>query len=297
MFDYKLIRAFAMVVQEEGFEKASLKMHISQSAISQRVKLLEEQFGQILLLRTTPPVPTDSGKKVLKLYHQIKHIEDDFKRSLSPEAGDAFISIPIGVNADSLDTWFFDAIQPVLDREKIVLDLFVDDQDQTHRLLRDGKVLACISTRQTAIQGCRIEKIGNVSYGMYASPQFIEKWFPDGLNEKSLKSAPGICFNRKDMLNSQLFFQKFNKKISGTPMHYVPSSAMFIHLLKNGIAYGMVPDSQSADLVSRNRLVDLVPDEKVIVKLYWHCWNLNSRLLQLFTRELVKGFTRIETVK
>ena len=58
MLDYKLLEAFAMVIIEGGFEKASRRLHLTQSAISQRVKLLEDQYGQILLKRTSPPEPT-----------------------------------------------------------------------------------------------------------------------------------------------------------------------------------------------------------------------------------------------
>ena len=53
--DYKLLKALSVVVQEGGFEKASRVLHISQPAVSQRVKLLEEQTGQVLLTRTSPP--------------------------------------------------------------------------------------------------------------------------------------------------------------------------------------------------------------------------------------------------
>ncbi|MCP3872048.1 MAG: LysR family transcriptional regulator ArgP [Desulfobacteraceae bacterium] len=297
MFDYKLIQAYAMVIQESGFERASGKIHITQSAISQRVKQLEDQVGQILLLRTVPPVPTPAGKKILKLYHQVKHLEDDLNVSFEPEDKNVFTPVPIAVNADTLDTWFFDAIQPFLDQKKVILDLFVDDQERTHHFLRDGKVLACISTRDTAIQGCRVEQIGDMEYGLYCSKVFAKKWFPNGLNLNRLKDAPGICFSRDDNLNTQLFEQLFKtqsqKMAKGMPMHYVPSSVMFINLLKNGIAYGVLPRQQSQPLINKKQIVDLAPDTRVRVCLYWHCWNLNSKLLQTFTAELLKGFNRV----
>jgi len=298
MFDYKLIQAYAMVIQESGFEKAAGKIHITQSAISQRVKQIEDQVGQILLLRMTPPVPTPAGKKILKLYHQVKHLEDDLKVSFEPDDKNAFTSVPIGVNADTLDTWFFDAIQPFLDKENVVLDLLVDDQEKTHGFLRDGKVLACVSTRKTAIQGCRIEQIGDMEYGLYCSKPFAKKWFPNGLNLNRLKNAPGICYTRDDNLNTQLLKKLFKNQSKSLakeiPMHYVPSSVMFINLLKNGIAYGVLPRQQSQALVDNNQIIDLAPGTKVKVKLYWHCWNLNSRLLQTFTTQLLKGFNQVK---
>ncbi len=58
MFDYKLIEAVAMVAREGGFDKAARAIHITQSAVSQRVKLLEELTGQVLIARTAPPRAT-----------------------------------------------------------------------------------------------------------------------------------------------------------------------------------------------------------------------------------------------
>lgn len=289
MLDYKLLQAFASVVQEGGFEKAAAVIHITQSAISQRVKQLEEQFGQILLLRTNPPVPTPAGKSVLKLYHQVKHLEEDLRLALEPDEKNQFISIPIGVNADTLDTWFYDAVEPFLKKEKVVLDLSVDDQENTHRFLRDGKVLGCISIRETAIQGCNISHIGDIFYRLLAAPSYIKKWFPEGVTFEALKKAPAICFTRRDELNVKLFNQIFKTTPKGMPIHYAPTSVMFINLLKNGIGYGVLPDQQSKELIDSGSIVDLFPGDAVCVRLFWHCWNLKSRLLQSLSKELINA--------
>ncbi len=293
MLDYKLLEAYAAVISEGGFEKAAGKIHITQSAVSQRVKQLEETFGQVLLLRTTPPVPTDPGKKVLKLYHQVKHLEDDFQLSIqSDDEKTTYTSIPIGVNADTLDTWFFRSIEPFLTSEKVVLDLFVDDQEKTHQFLRDGKVLGCISTRSSALQGCRVDYIGEVSYGLYASKDFADKWFPRGVEFARLHLTPCVCFTRDDELNATLFRQIFGKVPQYLPTHYVPSTIMFVEVIRKGIAYGMLPEQQSQPLIEAGDIVDVTPHEKVSVQLYWHCWNLQSKLLQDFSKELLRGFKK-----
>ncbi len=291
MFDYKLLEAFATVIREGGFERAAREIHITQSAVSQRIKHLEEQFGQVLLQRTTPPKPTSAGKNVLKLYNQVRHLEDDLKGILEPDERNSFTTIPVGINADTLDTWFYEAIRPFLEQERVVLDLFVDDQERTHRFLRDGKVLGCISTRSSAIQGCRIEYIGEVAYGLYCSNTFAEKWFPDGLELERLTQAPILCFTRDDELNNKIFQQIFGILPEHQPTNYIPSAVMFTDLIKGGMAYGVLPEQQSRNLLRKGGVVDLAPQEKVKVQLYWHCSNLKSRLLQSFTEELLRGFT------
>ncbi len=292
MYDYKLIEAFALVIQEGGFERAASRLYITQSAISQRIKQLEEKFGQVLLQRTSPPTPTSAGKNVLKLYNQVMYLEDDFKQLLEPDESSSFTSIPVGVNMDSLDTWFYEAIHPFMERERVVLDLFVDDQEQTHRFLRDGKVLGCVSTRSSAMQGCRVEYIGEVAYGLYCSKNFAEKWFPDGLNKAQLSLAPSLCFTRDDELNYKIISQIFDTVPKQAPTNYVPSTLVFAELIRGGLAYGVLPEQQSRHLLESGEVVDLAPSEKVRVELYWHCWNLKSRLLNAFTEELLQGFGR-----
>ncbi len=77
MLDYKLLKALAMVIDEGGFEKGAKKLHLTQSAVSQRIKMLEEYVGQILLTRTTPPAATIAGLGYLAHYRKVQQLESD----------------------------------------------------------------------------------------------------------------------------------------------------------------------------------------------------------------------------
>ena len=63
--DYRTLQALDAVIRERGFERAAQKLCITQSAVSQRIKQLENMFGQPLLVRTVPPRPTEQGQKLL----------------------------------------------------------------------------------------------------------------------------------------------------------------------------------------------------------------------------------------
>ena len=67
-------------------------------------------------------------------------------------------------------TWFYPAVNEFLSREKVLLDLTVDDQDQTRKLLRDGMVMGCISSEPEPVQGCRAARLGTMCYRMLAAP-------------------------------------------------------------------------------------------------------------------------------
>lgn len=286
MLDYKLIEALALVAQEGGFDKAANALHITQSAVSQRVKLLEEQMGQILIARTTPPRTTLAGRNLLKHYLQVKQLENDLLGEVDKKADKGYTSIAVALNADSLATWFLDAVQSFAIKEGVLLDIRVDDQEQTHRLLKDGDVVGCISTKQQALQGCRIDYLGRMNYHMLASPEFAKKWFPAGLTIADANRAPAIIFNRKDELHQKLFQLALGEVPDAIPANYIPSAEKFVDFMAAGLGYGMLPFQQSEPFVRTGRLVDLAPDFNVPVKLYWHCWNLKSKLLVKLTQQL-----------
>jgi len=289
MFDYKLIEAMAAVFNEGGFDKAARALHITQSAVSQRVKLLEEQVGQVLLVRAVPPRVTPAGRRLLRHYLKVNKLEDDLRNDFVSPNDKRLTSLAIGVNADSLATWFLDAVGSFIRDAKVTLDIRTDDQEQTHRMLKDGEVVGCISARQQPMQGCRTVYLGKMDYRLFATPAFVEKWFVDGFNLKSVRAAPALIFNRKDDLHNKLFSRALGEIPAPLPAHYVPSSEKFAHFISSGFAYGMLPDQQSQTLAETGCILNLAPGCAVAVKLYWHCWNLESRLLTKLSQTLANS--------
>ncbi|MBA3008742.1 MAG: LysR family transcriptional regulator ArgP [Proteobacteria bacterium] len=300
MLDYKLLQALANVIQEGGFDKAALRLNLTQSAVSQRIKLLEDQMGTLLVTRTVPPAPTPEGKHLLKHYIQVQSLEADLTCSLTPLAQENFQVFAVGINADSLATWFFPAVTLFLGENRVLLDLKVDDQEQTHRLLRNGEVAGCISSEDRPVQGCSVTPIGTMTYRMVAAPQFVKTYFPRGFGKNGLEKAPAVIFNRRDDLHSRFLKTYFKEAITlatnpkkvpapKIPIHYVPSSEKFVGMILDGLAYGMVPDLQGLAHIKKGLLVDLAPDTPVLVDLYWHRWQLSSILLDEFSKAIVKN--------
>jgi len=298
MLDYKLLQALANVIQEGGFDKASQRLNITQSAVSQRIKLLEDQVGTLLVTRTVPPMPTTQGKLLVKHYLQVQSLEADLEGDLIPLARENFHLFSLGINADSLATWFFPAITSFLEGNRVLLDLKVDDQEQTHKLLRNGEVSGCISSENTPVQGCSVIPIGTMNYRMVAAPRFLTAHFPRGFEKDRLKTAPAVVFNRKDDLHARFLNTVFQTPVSekstsdnfkNIPIHYLPSPEKFVDLILEGLAYGMVPDLQGLAHIRSGHLIDLVPETHIGVDLYWHRWNLSSLLLDEFSKAIVKN--------
>lgn len=308
MLDYRLVEAVAAVIREGGFERAARTLHLTQSAVSQRVKALEDQLGAVLVVRATPARATDEGRRLLAHCHKVGLLETDLAAALRPEGrtGGAsrrpetpdcdapWTTLPVAVNTDSLATWFPDAVAPFLRVEHALLDLYVDDQERTHLLLRDGRVAAAVATRASAVQGCRCQPLGRVDYLCLAAPAFAARWFPSGLTEPALRRAPAVSFNRADEVLHQ-FLRSLpgsdgatcDTLIRSLPLHYIPSSERFVDIVALGLAYGMIPLTQARSRLDDGRLVDLAPGHGVPVRLFWHCWGLRTRLLDALTRHVV----------
>ena len=289
MLDYKLIEAFAKVVSEGGFERAAKVLFITQSAVSQRIRQLEDQSGQLLLTRSSPPQPTEAGRVLLKHYQQVKLLEEGLSAELTAADEQGPTSLAIGINADSLASWFIEAIEPLLRQFNLLIDLRVDDQEQTHSFLREGEVVGCISNESKPLQGCRVEHLGIMPYRLLATPAFIERWFSNGLSLRAAEKAPAVIFNRKDRLHYLFLEKQLGGLPDALPCHYIPTPEQFLQVIANGYCYGMVPDWQSVELRNSGSLQELVTNAVFPVELFWHCWNLQSAALQDFSQQLVSG--------
>lgn len=288
MLDARLL-AFEAVLKEGGFERAARRLKLTQSAVSQRVKLLESEFGQALLVRSKPVQPTPAGRRLLPYLTQLRLVEAEAQRALYPGAEGAPLRLPVGVNADSLATWFLPAVERVVQEERLVLDCVVDDQDHTHALLANGEVLGCVSTRANPMRGCAVLKLGVMRYLCVASPAFRARHFPNGLSRSALAIAPAIVFGRHDDMHELFLRKQFGLDSGHYPYHVVPSSEGFMAFAESGLGYGFVPEIQARSAMTASRLVDLAPDQHERVELYWHHWQVQSTAMAHFSHDLAAG--------
>ena len=284
----KQLRALHAVLEEQSFDKAAKRLHITQSAVSQRIRQLEEALGQALIIRSTPLVATATGQRVLKYYHQLSLLEGELSQSLNQTQEQGFSRMPIAVNADSLDTWFPLALADLLAEQPWLLDIRIDDQEQTQQLLKTGEVLGCVSASERPLQGCLCFPLGVMRYRALASPAFTARYFADGVDAAGIEQAPAVEFNHKDELQNH-FLRHIGLGRAVYPKHRIPATGPYFHLIRLGLGWGMVPDQQSQPYLDDGSVTELVPGQVIDVPLYWHVWNLKSRSLKQLTRTLIAG--------
>ncbi|MEU2390180.1 LysR family transcriptional regulator ArgP [Streptomyces sp. NPDC007369] len=303
------VRTLLAVVDEGTFDAAAAALHVTPSAVSQRVKALEQRTGRVLLMRTKPVRATESGQVVVRFARQLARLERDARAELGmvqDEGGP--VRLPIAVNADSLATWFLPALTRVPQDPPVLFELHREDESHTTALLREGQVMAAVTSSPDPVAGCTVRRLGLARYLPVASPAFVARHIsgagagagveagaagtggtvtagPAGQAglERALRRAPVIVFDRRDVLQDVFVRALTGDEDAGAgPLrHHVPTSEGFCDAVAAGLGWGLVPQPQAEPLLRSGDLVLLVPGRPLDVPLYWQQWKLDSPALSL----------------
>lgn len=281
-FEYPLLEALAAVVREGTFEAAARSLNISQSAVSQRVKLLEERTGTVLVVRGRPCIATEYGQQLCRHVDQVQLLEQDLHRSLSSienASSETPAAIRVAVNRDSLATWFPEVIECAGSKLNLHFDIIPDDQEHTAERLRSGEALAAITAEANPLQGCRRFPLGAIEYIAVASKGFETAAFRDGLSPETLSRATCLVFDRKDTLPQQWIANAFGSPVAVTG-HWLPSFAGYLDCCLRGVGWGIMPRFSVNRHLQEGSLAELRPGASVIVPLYWQSTTPNSRIMR-----------------
>lgn len=270
--DGQQLAAYAAVIELGSFDAAAARLHVTPSAVSQRIKALEQSVGQVLVVREKPCRATSAGVPLLRLAAQTALLESE---ALAESGGgpQERIRVAIAVNADSMATWFTGVFARL---PHLLFDIRIEDQDHSARLLRGGEVMGAVTTERAPVPGCRARPLGVMRYRPVASPDFIDRHLADGFTAKSAAGAPSLAWNREDALQDNLVRKVFRREV-GRPVHYVPTAEGFRAAVLAGLGWGMYPEQLiGPDFV---RIADVHLD----VPLYWQCWKLDSPVVDTVT--------------
>jgi LysR family transcriptional regulator (chromosome initiation inhibitor) len=290
LFDYASLAAVAAVVREGSFESAARALSVTPSAVSQRVKQLEERIGSVLIVRGQPCEATAVGRVLCRHAEMVGMLENELQHSLLrtafTESRQGRVGLRVAVNADSLGTWFLGAMSAFLATEPVLLDLAVDDEEHTAQWLRNSEVIAAVTSLSRAVHGCNCTPLGRMSYVAVASPAFVKRHFAGGVSVATLKRAPSLRFNRKDRLQQQ-WMRQICRRAVDPPTHWLPSTQAFVEAACAGIAWGMNPSALVRNQLQAGTLVELVPGRALQVNLYWQHTRLSVPLLDRLTGAVV----------
>lgn len=279
------LAAFAAVLEEGSFEAAAHRLSVTPSAVSQRIKALEDRLGQVLLVRQIPCRPTPAGERLLRRVRPMQVLEAEALADFLPASEVAPRSVAIAVNDDSLQTWLLDGLATLHKRYGYLFDVRVDDQDHTLEMLRNGSVLGAVTGNARPIQGCNVYRLGSMRYFPIASPEFADTHFGRHIGTDALRTTPLIVFNRKDDLQWR-FIRRITRARVFPPVHYLPTSTGFVDAAALGLGWCLAPETLIAPAVDAGRIVILDSKRWLDVPLYWQFASVRSEILENVGRAL-----------
>lgn len=283
MLDYKGIEALYAVLELQSFEEAAKKLHITQSAVSQRIKALEVFYGEPVLVRTQPFTLTKLGKYLNGHFKQVCLLEESLQLQMTEDAKKPHFSVAL--NRDSLETWFLDIVSQTLIFDDLFLEIIADDQARTLDYFKKGLVSSALSTSSDEIRGANTCFIGDMEYLLVASSTFKRKYFS---KEKKFDLAPAIKFDKNDMLHERYVEKFFNFDHRVIPFQTVPSVKGFKVFTLKGYGYGLIPRIDIEKELEDKTLVELFPGKRWKEPLYWHYWSVQSSLYQKVNRAIME---------
>lgn len=279
MIDPEQLAALAAVHRRGSFDLAAAELGVTQSAVSQRLRGLEERVGALLIRRGSPSVATGAGLRLIRHFDEIGLMERALAEDLpGVQAGPA--TLRIAVNADSLATWLMPALAQV---PGVLFDLVIDDQDFSQDWLRRGEVAAAVTSHPGPLQGCDTLPLGRLRYRATASPGYMARWFAGGVDVTALMAAPALTFSDKDRLQTQ-WAARLGAARAGFPSHRIASSHGFVDACLHGIGWGLNPEPMVAGHLAAGRLVEVAADTPLDVALYWQFQRLTALAMAPLTR-------------
>ena len=282
MFDPAQLAALAAVHRRGSFDLAAADLGLTQSAVSQRIRALEERVGVLLVRRGSPSVATTAGLRLIRHHDEVALLAKEVSEELGAAAPGA-ATLRIAVNADSLATWILPALAKVPD---VLFDLVIDDQEVSEDWLRRGEVVAAVTSNPSPLQGCDTVPLGALRYHATASPDYVTRWFPDGVTAQAIAKAPALVFSDKDRLQMAWVERQGLRSREMFPSHRLASAQGFVDACLVGLGWGMNPELLIREHLSSGQLVALIADTPLDVPLYWQFARVTAGAVSALTQAM-----------
>lgn len=279
-FDSGHLDTLVAVIDEGTFEAAARRLHLTPSAVSQRIRALERVAGHVIVRRTSPTSVTAAGEPLLRLGRQLRLLADEAVATLGESV---VLDLSVAVNADSLASWFRTVLSAVSARPGTALRLHIEDEGYSHDLLRMGDVVAAVTSEPRPVQGCAVDVLGALRYIPAAAPDFVDR-YRTVRSRMDWSAMPMLVFNEKDRMQHDVLAGLG----VGSPavVHRVPSTSDFHEAVRLGLGWGMIPEPHFLVDRSLGTLTKLPGARAADVPLYWQRWRIDSVALNQLSEDV-----------
>ncbi|MCI9558651.1 LysR family transcriptional regulator [Clostridiaceae bacterium] len=258
--NYELYKVFYYVAKTLSFSEASKQLFISQSAVSQSVKVLEKKLNQPLFVRSTKRVQlTPEGEILLKhiepAINLIRRGENQLLESNTLRGG----QLRIGAS-DTICRYYLVSYLKEFHRKYPKIHIKVTNQTSIAcaGLLDSGKVDCCITNYPNSGLSSihRIQKVREFHDVFVASEEYAHLKGRK-IHLKELQESPILMLDRKSATSEFLHSLFEQHQLELAPEIELSSNDVLIDLARIGLGIGFVPDYSIPEAVSGLFVLDL----------------------------------------
>ncbi|MEC5207728.1 LysR family transcriptional regulator (chromosome initiation inhibitor) [Vogesella perlucida] len=272
MLDSKLLHTLATVIECKGFEKAAIQLGVTQSAVSQRIKQLEETLGQVLLVRSQPLEVTAAGRRLQQHFRQLSLLEEELMTHLQPPAPVPTPScLHLACEPDSLASWLLPALMPLMQQQNLHLNISALPQEESEAALT-SRLCGWVSNDGSSVYGSQPVLLGHMQYLCVCTPAFQQQYFP-AAGSTDFSQVPAVILHGQQERHRRLLLQ-----LAAYDGHFPHSSAptpqAMLGLISAGLAYGLLP----AEFLAQHSHELVCQGTSVQEPLFWHHWRIEPAL-------------------
>jgi len=267
--------AFFAAAQSLNFSQAAKQLHITQSALSQRIKALEEELDLTLFMRMPRGVQlTQAGQTLLQYCQARFSLEQELLLRLNGRAEEGLGGIlRIGGYSSVVRSVITPAMAPMLRRNPNVQPFFLSaEMRELPDMLFTGQVDFIITDSEIHRADVETVELGQEEYVMARSLDF------------SVERETYIDHDPSDTIT-----ERFLSLQSGKSPEYRRSFMDEIYALIDGVAMGLGRGIVSKHLINDDKRIEIVPDKRsmfVPVMLHFHKQPYFTELHKATVKEL-----------
>lgn len=269
-FDYSQLSALAAVVDEGSYARAAKALSVTQPAISNRIKALEENLKMEVVTRSRPRVLTEAGRTLYYHFSKIQALESDTLVKLSELAGSRIPTTQVRIAADefAMSGWMHKAVGRAKSALEVTVDL-IPSTGNHDGLLKSGQAHGALSLEEHCPVGFQPLELGIFRCKAVASREFINKHLDGEITPEALLRTPAISLDREGKtLRDWASAYTEQGQLPEAPQH-VPFLSSFMGLCMEGSGWAIVPEHLLEQATYKEGLVDLMPENTLEMPVYW----------------------------
>ena len=257
----RFVETFVWVARMQSISRTAEKLFLTQSAISNRIAVLEEELGAELVDRRDRQFRlTRAGERFLDYAEHLLSIQHRIKRELGAEK-QAPISLRLGVIETVSHTWLIPLMESLRVRKPhIEYELNVEMTPVLHQHFRRGALDLMFTAEAVSGKGAVNERLPPIEMVFVGHPRLQGQ---GRLSLDALLASELLTFQRNSQPHHALLHALASHGASDKRLHSISSISAMVKLVESGFGVATLPRVAVTPLAAQHEIVVLDTELKL----------------------------------